>query len=189
MEKTYAKGEFIFHSGDKTGYIGILCSGSAAVIKEDYWGNRSIYTKIFPGELFGEAFCFAGINHIPVNVIALEGCKVLFLRAEKISRPCTKCCKFHTQLVENLIHILSSKNILLTEKIGHMSQPTIREKLLSYLSSEAAKQETDQFIIPFNRQELADYLSVDRSAMSNELSKLGKEGLVEYHKNTFRLIR
>lgn len=188
-EKTYEKGEYIFLSGDAAGLIGILRSGSASVVKEDYWGNRSVYTKIYPGELFGEAFCFAQAAQVPVNVVSLESCEILFLRAEKITRPCAECCTFHTQLIGNLIRILSGKNILLTEKIGYMSQPTTREKLLSYLSSEAAKQGKERFEIPFNRQELADYLSVDRSAMSNELSKLGREGLLEYHKNRFRLIR
>jgi CRP-like cAMP-binding protein len=187
-EKNYNKDEYILSAENQTNDVGIVLTGSVRVINEDYWGNTSILTKLGPGEMFGEAFASAEVDKLPVSVIANGECTVLFINYRKIITTCASDCGFHNQLIRNMIKILASKNVMLTQKLEHMGKRTTREKLLSYLSSEAKKIETNYFVISYNRQELADYLSVDRSAMSNELCKLRDEGLIEFHKNEFRLL-
>ena len=185
----YKKDTYIFCSEDIVKDVGIVLIGSVNVIKEDFWGNRAILTKMQVGELFGEAFSFAGAKRLPVSVVAAEKTEVLFLDFRKISKTCSSNCNFHAQLIANMLEILAQKNIMLTQKLEHIVKRTTREKLLSYLSEQAIKSSSNSFTIPFNRQELADYLSVDRSAMSNELSKLRDEGILDFTKNNFELIK
>lgn len=184
---SYKKDDFILHTGDFVQQVGMVLSGSVLVIKEDFWGNRSILSEISPGSVFAETY--ACITNIPleVSVIASSDCEVLFLDFQKLLTTCSAACQFHTQLIHNLLSILAHKNRILTKKLEHISQKTTRDKLLSYLSAESLKAKNPSFTIPFNRQQLADYLSVDRSAMSNELSKLKKEGILDYNKNSFVL--
>ncbi|MDD4796438.1 MAG: Crp/Fnr family transcriptional regulator [Eubacteriales bacterium] len=181
------KNSFILSAGDAAGHMGVVLSGSAQVMKEDFWGNRSILTHLCPGELFGESFSCAGIDRIPVNVVAVEKTEVLLVDYRKIFTTCTSACAFHNQLIRNMVKILADKNILLTQKMEHITQRTTREKLLSYLSSQAQRAGSNTFTIPFNRQELADYLSVDRSAMSGELGRMRDEGIVRFDRSLFRL--
>lgn len=185
----YNKDTYIFSAEDIVTDVGIVLSGSVNVIKEDFWGNRAILTKTQTGELFGEAFSFAGARKLPVSVVASEKTEVLFVDFRKITTMCSSTCTFHAQLIQNILKILAQKNIMLTQKLEHIVKRTTREKLLSYLSEQAIKSASNNFTIPFNRQELADYLSVDRSAMSNELSKLRDEGILDFSKNNFALIK
>lgn len=186
-EKTYKKGEFIFLAGEKVRCVGIVLSGIVQVIKEDLFGNRTILTEVIKGNLFGESFPFAEEDKLPVSVMAVSDCEILFIDYKKIITTCSSACIFHFKLIENMLYILAKKNLILNEKIQIMSKRTTREKLLSYLQSQAARKGSASFGIPFNRQELADYLSVDRSAMSNELSKLREEGQISFNKNKFVL--
>lgn len=185
--KFYKKNDFIFSEEDSTNYAGIVISGSVCVIKEDFWGNRAILDKLEVGDLFGEAYALANMDSLPISVIATQDCEVVLINCKKILKTCSNACSFHTRLVNNLMKILASKNISLNQKIYHLVKRTTREKLISYLSEQAEKQKSNIFKIPFNRQELADYLSVDRSAMSHELSKLKNEGIIEFNKSEFRL--
>ena len=185
--RTFEKNEFIFNEGDKITKIGIVLAGSVSIIKEDFWGNRSILSLIEAGDLFGESFTFSDTKKIPINAIANEKTDVLFVDYSKIISTCSNACEFHTELIRNMLKILASKNIMLTQKIEHLTQHSTREKLLSYLSEQSRRSESNSFSIPFNRQELADYLSVDRSAMSNELCKMRDEGLISFDKSTFTL--
>lgn len=185
--KFYKKNDFIFSEEDSTNYAGIVISGSVCVIKEDFWGNRAILDKLEVGDLFGEAYALADMDSLPISVIATQDCEVVLINCKKILKTCSNACSFHTRLVNNLMKILASKNISLNQKIYHLVKRTTREKLISYLSEQAEKQKSNTFKIPFNRQELADYLSVDRSAMSHELSKLKNEGIIEFNKSEFRL--
>jgi CRP-like cAMP-binding protein len=185
---SFEKNSFIFMAGDPARSVGVVLSGRAHILQEDYWGNRSILTWIERGGLFGEAMACAEIPRLPVSVIAAEASDVLLINCGRIVAICPSACPFHARLVKNMVRILANKNVTLTQKIEHLTRRTTREKLLSYLSEQADRAVSDSFEIPFNRQELAEYLSVDRSAMSNELSKMRDENLLRYRRKYFELI-
>jgi len=185
--KTYYKDEPIFEAGSRPEYVGIVLSGSAFVLQEDYWGNRNILSNIGVGGIFGEAFSCAEAAALPVSVIAKEDSVILLINVKKILNICSTACAFHTSLIMNLMRILANKNRYLTRKIEHITKKTTREKVLSFLSECAVQGGKNTFEIEFNRQELADYLSVERSALSAVLSKMKEEGIIDYYKNTFRL--
>lgn len=186
-QKTYEKNSFILNTDDNVNDVGIVLSGSVQIIKEDFWGNRAILTNLEAGDLFAETFSCLQTEKLPISVVAGQKSEVLFVNYKKVTTTCSNACKFHNQLIQNMIQILAQKNILLTQKMEHLMKRSTREKLLSYLSTHALKNNSNTFDIPFNRQELADYLSVDRSAMSNELSKMQNEGILKFNKNHFEL--
>lgn len=184
---TYQKAEFILHVGETPAQIGIVVSGSVNGIQEDFWGNRTILTHLAAGELFAEAFVFGQAPKMPISVIAAETTQVLLIRAArfstgKIQRP------EHFQLLENLLAIVSQKNIQLTKKMEYLSQRKTRDKLLAFLSAQAMKTNSHDVQIPFDRQGLADFLCVERSALSRELAQMKKAGLIDYQKNQFTLL-
>lgn len=186
-DKFYKKNDFIFLEEDKANYAGIVISGSVCVIKEDFWGNRAILAKLEEGDLFAETYALADIDRLPISVIATQDSEVILIDCKKIIKICSNSCSFHAKLIDNIIKILANKNIALNQKIHHIVKRTTREKLISYLSEQAERTGGSTFKIPFNRQELADYLSVERSAMSNELCKLRDEGIIEFNKSEFKL--
>ena len=183
------KGEYIWSAGEIPSRIGVVLSGGIDVIQEDYWGNRAILARVVPGEIFGEAFAFGDPQPLPVSVVASGPAVLLLLDLRKILIACPGSCSFHTRLIQNMLGILAQKNRMLTEKIKHIVKRSTREKLLSYLSSQTILAGSESFCIPFNRQELADYLSVERSAMSRELGRLRDEGILVFDKNRFSLMR
>lgn len=186
--KTYKKEEMILHHGDKVNHIGLLLKGTAHIIKDDYWGNRTIIKEVYVGEIFAEAYACIHDKELEVSLLAMEDCEVMFLDVGAITCMCGQGCRFHQQIIQNLLMITSQKNLLLTQKMEHISKRTLRDKILSYLSAQSLKQGAQTISIPFNRQQLADYLSVNRSALSIELSKMQKEGILKYHKNNFELL-
>lgn len=173
--------------GDPVKALGIVLSGSVLIQKEDFWGNRSILTKVTAGGFFAEAFAALQIKESTVSVLSMEKTTILWIPFAPITNPCQKACEFHRKLIGNMLQLLARKNILLTEKIQHTACRTTKEKLMSYLSAQAMKEKSNAFSIPFNRQELADYLAVDRSAMSKALCDLRDEGVLSFSKNTFVL--
>ena len=181
------RGRLLWQEGERTGSLGIVEQGSLRILRDDFWGNRTILSLAEPGDLFGEAYAWGG-EPLGVSVEAAEDSRVWLLDVSRILSPCTSVCAFHNQLIGNLVAILARKNRLLSRKIDHLSQRSTRAKVLSYLSFEAARQGSDAFSIPFDRQGMADYLAVDRSALSLELSKMRRDGLLEFHKNQFRLL-
>ena len=188
VKKQFKKNSFIFVPEDKADSIGIVLLGTVDILREDFWGNRAILTRIEPGGLFGEAFSCAQVEKLPVSAMAVEDSEVFLLNCGRILTSCASACGFHTQLIQNLVRILANKNIMLTQKLEHVTQRTTREKLLSYLSEQGRINKSNIFDIPFNRQELADYLSVDRSSMSAELSKMQNENLLRFNRNHFELM-
>lgn len=180
-------GTLLLRAGEAAGRAGLLLSGSAQILYEDAFGRRSILHELEPGELFGEAFCLAGAP-AQVSVTALAGCAVLWLELPALFRP-GPAEAARQQLTGNLVQVLAAKNITLNQKIRCLSRRTTREKLLAYLSDQAAAAGGRTFTIPFRRQELADYLCVERSAMSAELGKLKREGILDFDRSTFRLLR
>lgn len=186
--KAYEKGAYIFRAGEACNLVGIVEIGGVHVVQESFWGDRSLLTRVGPGGVFGEAFPCAGIDTLPVSAVAAENCQVLLLDAEKLLAPCKPACPGHRRLVENLLTLLARKNVTLTQKMTHLTRRTTREKLLSYLSEQAQRSGSAEFDIPFTRQELADYLSVDRSALSGVLCTLRDDGVLRFRKNHFCLL-
>ncbi len=184
--RSYQKGEYALHAGEPVSSLLILLEGSLHIQTDDYWGNRAILGNVAVGEVFGEAYIAGGI---PLNdVVAVENSIVLCLDVQRLLSVCSSACKFHLLAVKNLFFALADKNRKLVAKLGYLSNRTTREKLLSYLSDEAKRSRSASFVIPYNRQQLADFLSVDRSAMSAELSKMRDDGLIAFHKNQFTLL-
>lgn len=184
----YQKGEYVLRQGEHISDIMILAEGNLHIQNDDYWGNRSILGSISVGEMFGEAYAGSQSGAILNDVIAVEDSKVVFFDVKRILTTCSAACRFHSIVVRNMFFAISEKNRNLVQKLGHMSRRTTREKLISYLSEESKKQNSSAFTIPFNRQQLADFLSVDRSAMSIELCRMRDEGLLEFEKNQFVLL-
>ena len=186
--RAYVKNEYVLREGERLEEVCILLSGTLHVQQDDYWGNHTIFQRITSGELFGEAYAVPDSGAFPNDVVALEDSTVLFLNTRKILQVCSSACPFHCAVVRNLFITISEKNRHLTAKLGHLSQRTTREKLLSYLSEESKKHGSAEFDIPFNRQQLADFLSVDRSAMSAELCRMRDEELLRFDRNHFVLL-
>ena len=184
----YPKGAYVFRQGDRMEDIPILVQGCLHIQRDDYWGSRSILGRLGPGEMFGEAYTAPDSEPLRNDVVAVEDSAVLFFDVRRVLGGCAAACPYHTQVVQNLFFALCSKNRTLVQKLGYLSQRTTRDKLMSYLSGEARRQNSADFTIPFNRQQLADYLSVDRSAMSAELCRLRDAGLLTFRKNHFTLL-
>ncbi len=187
VKASKAKDTYIFRAGEHTDSMGLLLSGSALIVQEDIWGHRNIMTKINPGDTFAESFAASKTAALNISVIASEDCEILWMDVNRILAVCPSACEHHNLIIRNLVATLAQKVLLFNEKITHMSKRTTRDKLLSYLSAESLRQGKLSFTIPYDRQQLADFLCVERSAMSAELSKLQKEGLLEYHRNSFTL--
>lgn len=185
---TYKKGEYVLRQGEHLSDIIVLTEGNLHIQKDDYWGNRSILGQIAVGEMFGEAYVAPESGALLNDVVAVEDSTVIFFDVKKIITTCSSACRFHAVVVQNLFFAISEKNRKLVQKLGHMSKRSTREKLISYLSEESKQKNSSSFTIPFNRQQLADFLSVDRSAMSNELCKMRDEGLLVFNKNQFTLL-
>ena len=184
---SFDKGRYIFSEGDPAKQIGIVLSGSVQVSRDDYYGNRTLMSRLEPGDLFGESFAFAGVETLPVSVTVATACDIMLIDSSRIISPCSNACGFHTKLIFNLLQIMARKNLGFHQKIEITSKRTTREKLMAYLLAQAKVQQSDSFEIPFDRQALADYLEVDRSGLSAEISKLRKEGVLECHRNKFTL--
>lgn len=185
---TYKKGEYVLRQGEHIDNILVLVEGNLHIQRDDYWGNRSIINMVSAGEMFGEAYIAPESGAIMNDVLAVEDSAVIVLDVKRIITACSSACRFHSIVVQNLFFAISEKNRKLVQKLGYMAKRTTREKLISYLSDEAKRHNSGTFSIPFNRQQLADFLSVDRSAMSNELCKMRDEGLIEFEKNRFSLL-
>ena len=184
----FKKGDYVLRQSEHIGNIMVLVSGNLHIQNDDYWGNRSILGHIGVGDMFGEAYVAPESGPILNDVVAIENSTVIFFDVKRIITTCPSACGFHALVVQNLFFAISEKNRKLVQKLGHMSKRSTREKLISYLSQESKRHNSSSFIIPFNRQQLADFLSVDRSAMSNELCKMRDEGLLEFQKNQFKLL-
>lgn len=185
---TYKKGEYVLRQGEHLDKILVLVGGKLHIQRDDYWGNRSIINMVSIGEMFGEAYVAPESGTLMNDVLAVEDSAVIFFDVKRIITVCSAACRFHSMVVQNLFFAISDKNRKLVQKLTFMTKRTTREKLIAYLSEESKRQNSSEFSIPFNRQQLADYLSVDRSAMSNELCKMRDEGLIEFEKNYFKLM-
>jgi len=182
---SYKKSEFVLLQGDTVDFIGLVLSGGVNVMKEDIDGNAIILAGIAQSEMFGEAFACAGVDSSPVTVQASTDCEILFIEYKRIISVCPSACEAHSKLIKNMLQLIAQKNLMLNKKIEILSKRTIRGKLLSFFN--AQKGASKKFSVPYNREELARYLCVDRSALSNELCKMRDEGLLRFRKNVFEL--
>lgn len=183
----YRKGQTLIAEGEKPERFGIVLSGTVQLWRIDYSGNRSIMASVEPSQLFGESFVCAEASSIPVQVVASESCEIMMIDGTRILHACGNGCAFHHQVIFNLLRIIARKNLVFHQKLEITSKRSTREKLMTYLSQQAKLHQSRTFTIPFDRQELADFLEVDRSGLSAEISKLRKEGVLESERSTFRL--
>ena len=184
---TFQKGDIVAFEEENIKHIGILLSGAVDMVKEDLWGNKTMLVRMGKDELFGETFACGSDNQSVVTFLVSEDAKILFMPFDRVMHSCTMACQFHHRLIENMVHIIANKNRDLMRKVEVVSKRTIREKLLAYLSIQAQVQESRYFEIPLGRVELAEYLCVDRSALTRELVKMKDDGLIDYDRNCFRI--
>lgn len=186
-EKSYKAGERIFRMGERIREVGIVLSGSVRIENVDVWGNVSVIGSRCPGQLFGEAYAAVPDEPLLVDVIAAEDSRIMFLTASKVLTTCPRACPNHSRTSTNLARIIARQNLMLSRRVFHVAPKTIRSKVLAYLSDQAELAGSREFDIPFGRQQLADYLGVDRSALSAELSRMAKEGILETRRSHFVL--
>lgn len=187
--RSYAKGEYICHAGESVKALGLVLRGSVRIENNDVWGNTTVLSVVEKGSVFVEEYAALSDEPLLVDVVAAQDCEVLFIDTIRICSTCERRCPWHTTVNRNLLGIIAEKNLILTRRISHSAPRTIHAKLLSYLSTQALRQGSDEFDIPFTRQQLADYLCVDRSALCTELGKIQKEGLLETRRNHFVLTK
>ena len=186
-EERFPKDTFLLRAGDTAESIGLVLSGSVLVVQEDIWGNRNILSKAGPGQTFAAAYACAPGSLLNVSVLAETPVTAMFLNVKRVLNVCPSACEHHSRIIRNLLGELAEKNLRFGEKLTHMGQRTTRAKLMSYFSAEAQRLGTYEFDIPFSRQQLADYLAVERSGLSLELGKMRSEGLLDFHKSHFVL--
>lgn len=185
---TAQKEESIFREGDPADFVGVVLSGAVRILRTDFYGNQSIVGQVEPGDLFGEVFSCAGVRALPVSAVATQPSEVLLLNMHRVLTLCSNACTFHSRIVSNLVQVLANKNLGLNQKLDIASRRTTRDKLMAYLTARAKAAGSARFTIPFDRQALADYLGVERSAMSAELSRLQKEGVLKTQRSQFELL-
>lgn len=186
-QRNFRKGTVILHAGEETDFLGLVLSGGVHIESDDAWGNKTILDRVGPGEIFAETYACLPDEPLMVNVVAAENTSVLFLYAPFLMESCTPACAAHAQVIQNLFSLSIQKNLTLSRRIFHTAPRTIRGRLVSYLSSQSIQAGSRKFSVPFNRQQMADYLGVDRCALSAELSKMHTEGLLNFKKNRFEL--
>ena len=186
-KKDFPKEAFVQCAGDTADSIGLVLAGTVLIIQEDIWGNRNILSKAGPGQTFAAAYACAPGSNLNVSVIAETPVTAMFLNVKRILNMCPSACSHHSRVIRNLLSELAGKNLRLNEKLTHIGQRTTRSKIMSYLSAEAQRLGTYEFDIPFSRQQLADYLGVERSGLSLELGKMRSEGLLDFRKSHFVL--
>ncbi len=186
--KKVSRGEYLAFEQQEVKSIGVVLTGCVHMVKEDVWGNSTILAVMHPRELFGETFCCGRDTTASVTFVAAEDSEILFLPFSRVMHTCRKSCLFHQRLIENMVTEIADKNHMLMEKLEAVAKKSLREKILAYLSLQAQKQGCTYFEIPLGRLELADYLCADRSALTRELNRMREAGLIDFEKNTFRIL-
>lgn len=188
VEKKYRKGSRILHAGSTTDSIGLVLEGSVTIENNDIWGNRTILSHVGSGQFFAETYGFLGNIPLLVDVVANETCRILFLRVATLRTRIAKVEPWMMKLTMNLLMITTQKNLMLSGRSFQTSPRTIRGRVMAYLNSIAIQKNQSEFDIPFDRQQMADYLNVERTALSKELGKMKKDGLIDYHRRRFILL-
>lgn len=187
QEKPFTKGEFISLTGDEIHSIGVVLEGRVYILKEDVFGNKAILNDLEPGAVFGESFICGGSHALTVSIQAAEDCRVLFLSFERVMHTCPSACQFHNTLITNMVVMIARKNIKLIEKLEITTKHSLREKVLAYLSQLVQDQGTATVMSPMGRVDLADFLGVDRSALTRELNRMRDDGLLDFERSSYTL--
>lgn len=188
-KKTFRKNEYIFMEGETNPKVGIIISGNVQAIKETKAGGLILINQMKAGDIFGLSYVCAQTNYLPISIISIDKSEVLFIDLNQLVQTCRNACQFHINMIKNALWILAQKNLFLDTKMFYLSHKTIRERLITFLEEEENKANSPEFIIDFNREQLADFLCVDRSSLSRELSHLKDEGILDYKKNWFKIHR
>ena len=187
--KTYEKEEYIYLQDEEILSVGVVLSGTVEMIREDAWGNRALLMRLTKGELFGETFACGGLHNRLVSFMAHDKTTVLFAPFKRAINSCAQSCDFHRKLIENIVVAIAEKNVQLMEKVDIISKKTLREKISEYLTLQAEYHGSSRFEIPLGRIQLAEYLNADRSALTRELNLMASEGLIEFSRNDFRIVK
>lgn len=187
--REYKKDEYIILYEDSIDSIGIILEGNVQMIREDSWGNKVLVVSMAEGELFGETFTCGGYLNSTVSFIASKDSRILFVPFRNLMRTCTKSCVCHHRLMENMVVLIANKNLSLIDRVDVLSKKTLREKISTYLIQQSAKNNSTYFDISLGRVQLAEYLCADRSALTRELNSMKKEGLIDFNKNTFTIMK
>ena len=183
--KCFSRRQTIFRAGDAVHEIGVVLRGTVHIESIDLWGNKSILSEVGEGQAFAETYAYCG-EPLMVDAVAAEDCEILFLDVSALSCPHAEH-RWQEQLLRNLLQIAMKKNLSLSRRIFCTTPKTVRGRLLTYLSGQAVQAGGMEFDLPFNRQQLADYLNLDRSALSKELGRMRDEGLLTFERNHFVL--
>lgn len=186
--KIFHKGEYILHTGDPAYEIGVVLSGSVLIENIDLWGNKSILGSLGAGKIFAETYALCRESML-VDVVAAEKTEILFLNLQLLQNPENCHTSWCITLLHNLLRMSARNNLTLSGRIFCTTAKSVRRRVLAYLSAQAVQQGAMEITIPFNRQQMADYLNLDRSALSKELCRMREEGLLLFHKNHFTLLQ
>ena len=186
-ERKYRRDEIILHAGDKTDTMGLVLDGSVRIESNDIWGNRTILSHVGAGHVFAETYALITDMPLLVDAVANQDCCVLMLNIGSLNSSIQDLSAWKYKLISNILGISMRKNLLLSGRSFHTSPKTIRGRVMSYLSSISLQEGSDEFDIPFDRQQLADYLNVERTALSKELARMQRDGLLTVRKNHFKL--
>lgn len=187
--KDYTKEQYIILSEDVVDAVGLILSGDVQMIREDLWGNKTLLVSMKYGDLFGETFACGVNNNATVSFIASTNSKIMFIPFNRIMHTCSSSCRFHHTLIQNMITLIAEKNANLMDKVDILSKKTLREKISTYLLNESGKYKSLYFDISFGRVQWAEYLNADRSALTRELNAMRDEGMIEFDKNSFHILR
>lgn len=187
--REYQKDQCVILCEDNVDFVGIILSGKVDMIRDDLWGNRTLLVSMGKGDVFGENFSFGALRNATVSFWTSTNSKILYLSFNRIVQPCSKACEFHHRLIENMVMLIAKKNVALIDKVDILSKKTLREKISTYLLQEAGKQNNPYFDITLGRVQLAEYLCANRSALTRELNAMRNEGLIDYDKNSFHILK
>lgn len=183
----YKKNDYITIAGEKLESIGIILEGEAVVVKENAAGNRVVMALLKPGDIFGEVVVFTDDAIWPGSVIAQEMCKVIFIPRQKIIGQCHKLCHWHREIIRNMLKILSEKALLLNKKVEYLTIKSMRGKIAAFLLEQFRRTGKTTFVLPLNRNEMADFLNVSRPSMSREMRRMKEEGVIDFHLASVRI--
>ena len=187
--KKYNKDEFIIMKDENVNIVGIVLDGSVRMIREDLWGNRVTIVSMGENELFGETFSCRKDGNATVSFVAGTATTILTVQFRKVMNSCSNSCAFHHRLIENMVTLIAEKNVILMDKVDILSKKTIREKISTYLIQQSMKNESKYFDIPLGRVQLAEFLNVDRSSLTRELNNMRDEGLIDFDRNSFHMLK
>lgn len=187
ITKRYEKGSTILCAGSTTGSMGLVIDGSVTIENNDIWGNKTILGYVGKNEFFAETYGILSDEPMLVDVVANEDCRIVFLAIAILRSDTLKNEVWASKIVSNLLVISTQKNLALSGRSFHISHKTVRARVMSYLNSESIRKGKMAFNIPFNRQQMADYLNLDRTALSKELGRMKREGLIDFNKSHFQM--